>query len=284
MNNVILDDDLIPSVRGRTTRLQGSLNSSAKSSLSIRRDQRRRSDQYVFERKRSPDKTKVWYVLQNWQQKINRDGQSIVLNVIPTSEGHTIRNHVSVIWQHSDHDNSSLKELETLAIQLKPLGLNDNDLGLMKRLLRRVQSVSERAFVAESFLTPIALRYIMLNDSKYGVDKRCVFLAFPYFEVKKPRKKVIFDKGDSRHPTRTLLQSRYRLNETTDRDKSQCIRILDGRALQSYVKIPQPKYFHLTDKIEDEVIYVPQLWALIVDQDHLITEGPLTHQALQGPT
>ena len=236
------------------------------------------------DRGRSPERTRVWHVYLNWQQRFGPYGQRIVLNALSGSTVNRIRHHDSVIWQHSDHDNNSLKELESLVVRLKSFGLNDNDLGLTKRLLKRVQSVSERAFVAGSFLTPTALRYIMLDDSRYGVDTRCVFLAFPYFEVKKTAKKMIFGKGDPRHPTRTLLQSRYRLNETTDRDKSQCIRMLDGRALQSYVKVAQPaNSTGVTEKIEDELIYVPQMWALIVDQDHLITSASMTHQALQGP-
>ncbi|KAL8872906.1 MAG: hypothetical protein Q9174_001543, partial [Haloplaca sp. 1 TL-2023] len=279
------DDDVSTHVYRNTTPPQGSSSSSTKSSLSSRRDQSGRSDQRVFERGRNPEKTKVWHVLLNWQRKIDHDDQSIVLNVTPSSGARKIRHHDSVVWQHSDHDNSSLKGLEKLVMQLKPHGLNDNDVGSTKRLLKRVQLVSERAFVAGSFLTPTAVRYIMLNDSRYGVDKRSVFIAFPYFEVKKPGMKMMFEKGDSKHPTRTLLQSRYRLNETTDRDKWQCIRMLDGRALRSYVKIPQPATKRdLTNNIEDEIIYVPQMWALVVDQDHLITTGPVTPEALQGPT
>jgi len=193
-----------------------------------------------------------------------------------------IESQNSVIWQHSNYEDISLNELETLVAQLNPSGLQDSEIGLTRRLLKRVKLVTERAFVGGSFLAPTAIRYDMFDASSYGRDKRCMFLSFPYFAVAKAQQRVTFRKGDSRHPTRTILQPRYRLNETVESDNSQCIRMLDAASLNSCIKAPLAETSHLTQRVTDELIYVPQMWALILGLDHMVTAGPISDQSLEG--
>ena len=189
----------------------------------------------------------------------------------------------SVIWQHSNFEDIRLRELETLVAQLRVCGLRESDIGLTRRLLKRVQLVSERDFVGGRFLNPKAFRYDMLDDSRYGVDKCCIFLSFPYFAVQRPQQREQFRRGDERHSMRTLLQSHYRLNETSEKDETQCIRMLDAETLKSCIKVAQPaEISHLNSKPNEELVYVPQMWALIIGLDHLVTVGPINDQALHG--
>ncbi|KAL8637729.1 MAG: hypothetical protein Q9226_009087, partial [Calogaya cf. arnoldii] len=233
---------------------------------------------------RATEKTKLRRVLLNWGKEHIDGSQRIVLNAASGAVYPAQKPLNSVLWQHSDYDDNTLEELEMLVSQLKSSGLQDSEVGLTKRLLKRVQLVTERAFVGGSFLSPTAIRYDMLNDSRYGGDKCCAFLNFPYLAVMTAQKTMAFGRGDSRHPTRTLLQSRYRLNETGDRDDSQCIRMLDARSLKSCIKDPRAGTTWPTGKGDDKLIYVPQLWALIMGRDHMVTVGPLSDQALEGST
>ena len=189
----------------------------------------------------------------------------------------------SVIWQHSKFEDVRLRELETLIAQLRVCGLRESDIGLTRRLLNRVQLVAERDFVGGRFLTPKAFRYDMLDDSRYGVDKCCIFLNFPYFAVQGQQQREQFRKGDERNPVRTLLQSHYRLNKTSEKDETQCIRMLNADTLKSCIKDAQPlEISHLTSKPNDVLVYVPQMWALIIGLDHLVTVGPISDQALRS--
>ena len=143
--------------------------------------------------------------------------------------------------------------------------MQESEIGLTKRLINRVRLISERSFVHGSFLNPTSIRYDMLDDSIYNKDKCSIFLGFPYFAVKKPDEKLsAFSKGAPQHPARTLLQSRYRLNKTTKRDESQCITELNGDQLISCIKALPQATAHLTHKKVEEIIYVPQLWTLII--------------------
>ena len=223
-------------------------------------------------------------VLLNWGKEHIDGSQRIILTAAPDAVDPAQQPLNSVLWQHSDCDNNTLEQLEKLVSQLKSSRLQDSEVGLTKPLLKRVQLVTERAFVGGSFLSPTAIRYDMLNDSRYGGDKCCAFLNFPYLAVMRAQKTMAFGRGDSRHPTRTLLQSRYHLNETGDRDDSQCIRMVDARSLKSCIKDPRAGTTWLAGKGDDKLIYVPQLWALIMGRDRTVTVGPLSDQALEGST
>ncbi|KAL9027900.1 MAG: hypothetical protein Q9196_003646 [Gyalolechia fulgens] len=263
--------------------LPSSRTSSKLSSSSLksrRHDHGHRNDRPIP----SSTATKLRRILLNWEKKHIDGSQRIVLNAAPDALCPARQPLNSVLWQHSDLDNNTLEEFEMLVSQLKSSGLQDSEVGLTKRLLKRVKLVTERAFVGGSFLSPTAIRYDMLNDSKYGGDKCCTFLNFPYLAVMRARKTMAFGRGDSRHPTRTLLQSRYRLNGTGDRDDSQCIRMLDARALKSCIEGSRAETTRLKGKVDDELIYVPQLWALIMGRDHMVTVGPLSDEALKGST
>ena len=147
--------------------------------------------------------------------------------------------------------------------QCQSQGASKGQRGLTRRLLKRVRNVAERDFVGGRFLTPVALRYDNQDVSRYTVDKTCIFFSFPYFLVAKPGLRKHFDKDDSRHPPRTLLQSHYRLNRTVDRDEDQCISLLKAGALASLINAPyKPKPFW-SSGTTDHLVFVPQFWGII---------------------
>ena len=133
----------------------------------------------------------------------------------------------------------------------------------MRRLLKRVRNVAERDFVGGKFLTPVAVRYDNQDVSRYTVDKTCIFFSFPYFQIAKPGLRKHFEKGDLRHPPRTLLQSHYRLNKTVDRDEDQCISLLKGGTIASLIKRPNKRKRYWSSSTLDSLVFVPQLWGII---------------------
>lgn len=262
-----------------------------------RRDRLRLSSQVLVTPPiRDPDKTTLTHVMLQWEKEEVDDAQRFVLNTKPPASLLKVEN--SIIWQHSEFEDIKLSELEPLINQLRSTGLQESEIGLTGRLLKRVKLVSERAFVGGSFLTPTAIRYDMLDDSRYSKDKCCIFLGFPYFAVARPQKGRVYDKGDDEHPTRTLLQSHYRLNQTVERDRSQCVSTLDGETLRACVEAPKKDTIHLSRKKTEELIYVPQLWAVIMGlgrrrvpyhrkdvltlKDRMVTAGPISGLALRG--
>ena len=108
------------------------------------------------------------------------------------------------------------------------------------------------------------MRYDLLNRSKYTVDKSCVFLSFPYFSIAKPQKLDAFNKADRVHPVRALFQTQDPLIDTTERDNTQSIKSLKLRNLKPYLGSSATTTPQKTGDPVDEIIHVPQMWALNV--------------------
>ncbi|KAL8753758.1 MAG: hypothetical protein Q9184_005330 [Pyrenodesmia sp. 2 TL-2023] len=228
-------------------------------------------------------KTTLRRVMLDWGDDDGQesDVQPSVLNVTVEAPAARVDSQNSVIWQHSDLEDIKLDELNILVARMKDVGLEENVAGLSKRLLNRVRLVTEREFVNGSFLTPKAMRYDMHDASRYGHNKCCIFVSFPYFAVNEAQERCLFKKGDARHPVRTLLQSRYRLNETVDKDESQCIRTVGSAALKSCIRnASKDDIERLNRSAHTELIYVPQMWALVMGLDHMLTAGPISCEAL----
>ena len=152
----------------------------------------------------------------------------------------------------------AIKECET---QL----LSRSEVDLTRRLLKRLRTVAERSFAGGRYLTPLALRYDSQDVSRYTVDKTCIFFSFPYLTMATPEFRRHFSKGHHEHPPRTLLQSHYRLHKTTDRDHFQCIRLLKGREVESYVEtVDRGEKSSFMGKKAQQLLYVPQFWGIIV--------------------
>ena len=139
--------------------------------------------------------------------------------------------------------------------------LSKGEVDLARRLLKRLVTVAEKPFVGGRYLTPLALRYDNQDVSRYTVDKTCIFFNFPYLTMANTDFRWHFPKGHHEHPPRTLLQSRYRLTKTADRDPFQCIRLLEGHEVKSYVSTPDESFL---GKKTQHLLYVPQFWGIIV--------------------
>lgn len=143
-------------------------------------------------------------------------------------------------------------------------GLSEGEIGLTRRLLKRVRILAERPFVGGSYLAPITSRYDNQDISKYTVNKTCIFFNFPYFALADTRMRKYFPKASQDHPPRTLLQSHCRMNKTDIRDKSQCIKLLESNIIKSSIIASKQEKDKLSKKVTEEVVYVPQLWGVIV--------------------
>ena len=169
-----------------------------------------------------------------------------------------------VLWQHNEQRLLGINKLEEEIVKCQSRGLSESEIGLTKRLLGRVRSTSEKSFVGGKYLVPTALRYDNQDVSRYTVDKTCIFFSFPYFLVADSSFREYAAKGKEEHPPRTLLQSRYRLNKTIERDEKQCIRLLDGKGVTSSIAVQAGDEISIPAKGTQHLVYVPQLWGVII--------------------
>lgn len=143
-------------------------------------------------------------------------------------------------------------------------GLSEGEIGLTRRLLKRVGTLAEYPFVGGNYLAPITSRYDNEDISKYTVNKTCIFFNFPYFALAGTQMRRHLRKASRNHPPRTLLQSHYRLNKTNNRDSDQCIKLLKSPIIKSSIEASDQEKKKLSKGITEEMIYVPQMWGLIV--------------------
>lgn len=164
---------------------------------------------------------------------------------------------------HNPRDLPNNDTKKRLVLQCQSQGASKGQRGLTRRLLKRVRKNAERDFVGGRFLTPLALRYDNQDVSRYTVDKTCIFFTFPYFLLANPALRKHFEQGDSRHPSRTLLQSHYRLNKTIDRDEDQCISLLKDDTIASLIDAPYKPKRLWSSHTDDHLVFVPQFWGII---------------------
>ena len=169
-----------------------------------------------------------------------------------------------VLWQHTEQRLLGIKKLEDEIVNCQSRGLPESEVGLTKRLLERVRNTAEKSFVGGKFLVPKALRYDNQDISRYTVDKTCIFFCFPYFSVANISYGTYATRGEPDHPPRTLLQSKYRLHQTIDRDDQQCIRMLSGKEVELSIAKHAGDEVAIPKKGTRNLIYVPQLWGVVV--------------------
>ena len=206
-----------------------------------------------------------------------------------------------VLWCHVRDKHITLDKLLDEVGECRAHGLTETEYGLTKRLKAKLERISERNFVGGRYLEPLTLRYDSQDVSKYSVDKTCIFFTFPYLCVAPKSLSQYKEAGDPAHPARTLLQSHYHLNETTDRDNHQCITWLQPEKLRKYITAigsdstsgqsldawslmglrSRLKQWHSLDN-PVELFYVPQYWGLIVGLDNLITSSTCSDEDLRG--
>lgn len=163
-----------------------------------------------------------------------------------------------MVIQPANYVKEAIKECENRL-------LSKDEVDLTRRVLKRLRTVAERPFAGGKYLTPLALRYDNQDVSRYTVDKTCIFFNFPYLAMATSDFREHFPRGHYEHPARTLLQSHYRLNNTTDRDKFQCLRLLEDHKVRSCVN-DSDEYDRCSTlgKKAQLLLYVPQFWGIIV--------------------
>jgi hypothetical protein len=138
-----------------------------------------------------------------------------------------------------------------------------------------VKTDAERRFIKGSFLQPCVHRY----DGQHGVtgeatkkkdDTSCLFFNFPYICLQDPgditsASSEDISYGNPYHPMRTLLQSQFRLSNTTDRDEHQSLKYLTRTVLDQHSKLTKHQIRKSGVGIKERV-FVPQLWGLILGE------------------
>ena len=122
----------------------------------------------------------------------------------------------------------------------------------MAQLLNKVQKTSEKKFVYGRYLKPTTVVYYGEESSGAvrKISKTATFVSLPVFWLERPREHTS-TKDSAGHPSRALLQSRYRLETTENRDQEQVI------------AKSRPN--------EKRIVHVPQIWALIINRSMYIT-------------
>jgi hypothetical protein len=150
---------------------------------------------------------------------------------------------------HYDSQANIVKSLATTAP-----GLEKDEVALVLCLLKKVRQTCKKDFMhgRYSYLIPVSLRY---DGSDPGIEnsenaKHATFFSLPYFCLRPLRTLKHLTDGSSQYPTRSLLQSHYRLESTYERDKRQVVREL-GRWRNG------------------EALYLPDLWCVVVNKSTL---------------
>lgn len=117
-------------------------------------------------------------------------------------------------------------------------------------LLETVKSKNEKCFVYGSYLDPIVGQFKPSEDTETDEvnAKTARFYCLPYFSLDEfpsiAPASTQPQNGPRIHPVRTLLQTHYQLQSTKNRDERQVARKCNG---------------------SQKVIYVPQVWCLLVN-------------------
>lgn len=223
--------------------------------------------------------SKLRYVMLHRPKEDEEDSTKFTLLSSPNATDQSTQSHNHITWQHANCEYLGVEMLKGLVEGYKLQGLQASEVGLTQRLLERVRLVAEKKFIGGNFLKPLTLRYDMVDELGYSADESCLFLSFPYFALCTEEVHPVLSKSTEVHPKRTLLQSRYRLNDTREDDKFQSIRGLKKEAMKSCFDGDTGEgyqsQFH-------KLIYVPQMWALIMGVGKIITAGPISDPAFQG--
>ena len=165
-------------------------------------------------------------------------------------------------WRHIQSEVITFRQFYKEVMRLP--GLEDDELALAARLLNKVRKTCEKQFIHGRYLKPIVLVYDGADpEEDFEEPKTATFISLPIFTTEVPKRHTS-TKEDEGHPVRALLQSRYRLESTKNRDKGQVIRKIERHS--------------------DHVVHVPQIWALIINKHTIITCAALSTSTLRGDT
>ena len=129
-------------------------------------------------------------------------------------------------------------------------------------------SNEEKTFAGGHYLQPSVIRYD--GEIPFGdvPDRPCTFVNFPYLCLENPDKlNLLPEEVDARKrkfPVRSLLQSRYRLQLTSEKDLKQSISALTNEQVDTCI---QPTDAHLVRNATgtakcSKIVHTHQLWCL----------------------
>ena len=134
-------------------------------------------------------------------------------------------------------------------------GPKGDEIALISRLFSKVQKMNEQHYVHGRFLEPGIItyegRYVSDNPDEYtdSSSRAASFICLPFFDLRNLRPSN-HTKDSHAHPIRNLMQTRYRLESTTTRDRNQVVN--------------KAKFSE-----NGSCISLPQLWAVIINERRL---------------
>ncbi|KAE9366239.1 hypothetical protein N431DRAFT_446424 [Stipitochalara longipes BDJ] len=221
----------------------------------------------------------------HWKVEKNENEEAIGLNFNTTLTNESPKSHLN--WHHSEADNLSIQQMiSIIKWASKNYRLPEDEEGLAIRLLTRVKKNAERPFIQGSFLQPYVHRYdgqhsATEEGAKRKEDTSCLFFNFPYICLQDPSNVAPASSeensyGNSYHPMRSLLQSQFRLSDTTERDKHQSLKYLTRTVLYQHSKLTKHDMRKSGTEIKERV-FVAQLWGLILGEGPVLGRTMVTY-------
>ncbi|KAL4748445.1 hypothetical protein BDW72DRAFT_154873 [Aspergillus terricola var. indicus] len=165
-------------------------------------------------------------------------------------------------WMHYTSDTMELESFMMEILRLKEVP--ENAFPIITELFKELEQVYEKPFVYGRYLEPTVRRFVGGDSDKDGKKPKpsveVVFIAFPYLSLE-PLRPQPSTRRESVHPVRSLLQFHYSFVSTVSRDKDQ-VSCNAGN---------QPSALH-----------VPQVWILLINDDLIISTGPVDIDAVRG--
>lgn len=151
-----------------------------------------------------------------------------------------------VNWLHVTQQNMDLDEFERLALQSPKI--SDDMALVVSFLMEKVRKELERPFVHGRYMVPGCIRCDGKDPG--SVDKEDIWatwISVPYFTLSSLQgdRNASSGFGSQLHPIRTLLQTQYEGQSTSDPDMGQYLKLHDGG------KVPK-------------TLHVPQIWFLVL--------------------
>ncbi|KIW75983.1 hypothetical protein Z517_10728 [Fonsecaea pedrosoi CBS 271.37] len=211
------------------------------------------------------------HIMDSWGERGTGDSHQFYFNSAKhkTAAGNPIADG-TVEWVHLGFRSPTPSRIQSVVDKYARSGLEDGIDRLADGLLRRMFSNEEKTFVGGYYLQPGVIRYDGETPLQDVPDRPCTFVNFPYLCLEWPRELEALpeepDPGNRKFPVRSLLQSRYRLQLTREKDQKQSISALTNRQVNACI---QPAFAQLNS-------------GTAMEKYTVVTCAPIKGAALQG--
>ncbi|KAL4756174.1 uncharacterized protein BDW70DRAFT_164747 [Aspergillus foveolatus] len=165
-------------------------------------------------------------------------------------------------WMHHTSDTMELVSFMMESLRLKEVP--ENAFPIITELFKELEQGYEKPFVHGRYLEPTVRRFVGGDSDEDGKKPKpsvdAVFIAFPYLSLE-PFRPQPSTRRESVHPVRSLLQFHYCFVSTVSRDEDQ-VSCNTGNQLCG--------------------LHVPQVWILLINNDLIISTGPVDINAVRG--